>query len=301
VTVCIATVVGIIAAMLFAVVLRDVLDAPILRRTNYRGAALTIGGGLVAIVAGLFSVAAVSITARMRDVDGALGAWGLIALFVFIGFAALGFIDDTVGNGDSRGFRGHIRALFRGHITTGAIKLFGGVAVAWIAIDRRELSASRVVVGVAVIALCANLCNLFDRAPARTLKVGALAWLILGFVATIDAHTATSRASLVIAALCIGSCLGLLPFDASERMMLGDAGANALGSVLGVVVVFTQSFGVQVGVLSVVVALNAVSEFVSFSAAIQRSRWLDWLDRYGTARHSAAAPFDASVSRRDRG
>ena len=93
-----------------------------------------------------------------------------------------------------------------------------------------------------------------------------------------------NRSALVVASICVGCCLGLLPFDAQERLMIGDTGANALGAVLGAVVAFTQSTVVQLVVLCATAALNLLSEFVSFSATIQRVRWMAWLDRLWTRR-----------------
>ena len=62
---------------------------------------------------------------------GALAAPGLTgrerAALVVAGAAAaaLGGYDDLAGSGSSRGFRGHLGALRRGELTTGAVKLAG--------------------------------------------------------------------------------------------------------------------------------------------------------------------------------
>ena len=44
--------------------------------------------------------------------------------------AFLGLLDDLLGTGADRGFRGHLRAVTEGRITTGFVKLFGGAGVA---------------------------------------------------------------------------------------------------------------------------------------------------------------------------
>ena len=82
-------------------------------------------------------------------------------------------------------------------------------------------------------------------------------------------------------ALAVGAALGLLVPDLRERCMLGDAGANPLGAVLGVGVVVACSPSVRTAVLVGVLALNLLSEVVSYSAVIERVPPLRYLDRLG--------------------
>ena len=288
-TAVIATVLGVLSASIFALLLADLLAAPELQRENYRGVLVSTGGGLVSMLAALFTLAAVASVRQLSGSPTLFVGRSIAVLFVFVAFAVLGFVDDVLGNGDSRGFRGHLQALARGQVTTGLLKLGGGAAAAWIVADQAGISSFRVAAAAGVITLSANLCNLLDRAPARALKCGAVAWLSLLIVSVVVAQgnlamESANRATLLVASICVGSCLGLLPFDAAERLMIGDAGANALGAVLGTVVVLTQSWRVQLVVLIVVAALNLLSEFVSFSSIIQRVRCFDWLDRFGTRR-----------------
>jgi hypothetical protein len=126
-----------------------------------------------------------------------------------------------------------------------------------------ETRADMVLAG-AVGAGTANLVNLFDLRPGRALKVGILAGALLGEPGV------------------AGACIGLLPTDLGEQTMLGDAGANALGAVLGVSLLrrVTGRSGRSAALL-VVVALTAASERVSFSAVIDSTPPLRWLDRLG--------------------
>jgi UDP-N-acetylmuramyl pentapeptide phosphotransferase/UDP-N-acetylglucosamine-1-phosphate transferase len=126
----------------------------------------------------------------------------------------------------------------------------------------------------ALVALAANLGNLFDRAPGRTLKVSAVA-----FVALVGGVGLEPRLGGVAAT--IGAGLALLVPDLRERVMLGDTGANALGAALGFGVVLTCATGTRVGVLVGVVALNAASEAVSFSRVIERVAPLRTIDGWG--------------------
>ncbi|HYZ98915.1 MAG TPA: hypothetical protein VE575_09215, partial [Acidimicrobiales bacterium] len=65
------------------------------------------------------------------------------------------------------------------------------------------------------------------------------------------------------------------------RLMLGDAGANALGAALGLGVVLACSPGVRTVVLVVVAVVNLASERVSFSRVISATPPLRVADRWG--------------------
>jgi uncharacterized membrane protein HdeD (DUF308 family) len=155
------------------------------------------------------------------------------------------------------------------------VKLFGGAALAIVAVSLVEPgSVGRLLADGALIALAANLANLLDRAPGRVTKVGLLAFVALA---------AATRAPTQLAgvALAVGGAAGLLAADLSERLMLGDAGANVLGGALGLGVVLACSPGVRTIVLVVVIAFNLLSEVVSFSRVISGVAMLRVLDRAG--------------------
>ncbi len=154
--------------------------------------------------------------------------------------AALGGYDDLAGSGSSRGFRGHLGALRRGELTTGAVKLAGigaaGLAASALlgpdggarqdARGRRTsaLAAADFVINAGLVAGGANLLNLFDLRPGRAIKVALAAGGVLA---------ATSERGRTAAAAPLGAAAALLAEDLGERAMLGDAGANALGALLG--------------------------------------------------------------------
>ena len=139
----------------------------------------------------------------------------------------LGLLDDLAGAGESGGFRGHLRALRRGRLTTGSLKLFGGAAVAVAALaGPRSETPGRLLADAALVALSANLANLFDRAPGRLLKVTGLGFVVLA-IAT------GAPAELVAVAVTVGAGLALVVPDLREQLMVGDVGANVLGATLG--------------------------------------------------------------------
>ena len=272
---------GVLAALLLERASAPVLSAPALRRTNYRGRELATAGGLVIVLAVLVVEAARTALAEFgvgeELSDTLLRSTVLFACFAF---AFLGLIDDLLGTEGDRGFRGHLRALLHGRLTTGAMKLFGGGVVAIVLTAAPgEVSGRRLLADAALVALAANLGNLFDRAPGRTIKVGLLAYVPIALAA------GTSPVGLALAPV-LGAAAGLLPADLDERLMLGDTGANLLGAVLGLAVVLETSRPVRTAVLVALLVLNAASERVSFTKVIDATPGLRHVDRLG--RRSAA-------------
>lgn len=269
-----------VAGVALAVALRAMtaaaFAADVFERENYRQRRLpTAVGLLVALVAlAVDALVAVAVAAGAEPDAGAVAGLRLVTL-ASLGFALLGLLDDLGGTGESGGFGGHLRSLAGGRLTTGAIKLFGGAAVAVVVVSVREPdSVGRLLADGALVALAANLGNLFDRAPGRTTKVALVA-----FVALVVA--AGAEPVLAGVALVVGAGAGLLPADLAERLMLGDAGANVLGAVLGLGVVLACAPATRTGVLVVVAVLNLVSERVSFSRVIAAVPPLRAADRWG--------------------
>jgi hypothetical protein len=87
----------------------------------------------------------------------------------------------------------------------------------------------------------------------------------------------------------LGAALALLGEDLGERAMLGDAGANALGALLGVAAAASLPRPARVALLAGIAGLTAASEKVSFTAVIERTPALRWLDMLGR-RPVPAAP-----------
>jgi UDP-N-acetylmuramyl pentapeptide phosphotransferase/UDP-N-acetylglucosamine-1-phosphate transferase len=132
----------------------------------------------------------------------------------------------------------------------------------------------RVLVDAALVALAANLANLLDRAPGRTIKYALVAYVPLGLLA----GTAATGVALAVVA---GSAAALVWGDLRERFMLGDAGANALGAALGMATVLEASPDVRTVVAVVLLGLTLVSEAVSFTRIIQAVMPLRLFDQLG--------------------
>ncbi|HZM32796.1 MAG TPA: hypothetical protein VFB77_20000 [Acidimicrobiales bacterium] len=275
-TVVLAFLAGAVLAAGLWVLMAPSFGAEVFTRENFRGRTLpTAVGVLIALVVLAVDAVVTVVVAADVDVDDAAVAGLRLATVTSLGFALLGLLDDLGGAGESGGFRGHLTALVSGRLTTGAAKLFGGAAVGVIVVSYREPdSLGRVLADGALVALAANLGNLFDRAPGRTLKLSLVAFAVL--VLLVGAEPALAGVALVV-----GGGAGLLTADLSERMMLGDAGANVLGAALGLGVVIGCSPGVRTAVLIVVAILNLASERVSFSRVINAVPPLRAADRWG--------------------
>lgn len=138
-----------------------------------------------------------------------------------------GAYDDVAGD-HRRGFRAHLAALRDGEVTSGAVKLFGMSAAGLVAgALLKERVVDKVLAGV-VIAGAAHFVNLVDVRPGRA--AGAV--VALGLPGMVRKGPGGE-----LAAAAVGAAAAVLPDDLGERAMIGDAGAHALGAVLGAAVV----------------------------------------------------------------
>lgn len=246
-------------------VLRSRVSSPSWTRTNHAGAPVTLLEG-PAWAAG-----------------GALGAGlgGPAGVVAVVGAAGLGALDDLAGDGSSKGLRGHLGALARGEVTTGAVKILGigltGLAAAALADRCREdVDPLDTLVGGAVVAGAANLANLLDLRPGRALKA-----TVLAAVPVVVAAGPRSGTARVLAAAAAGASLGVLGEDLAERAMLGDTGANAAGALVGTALVSGSGRRGRLAALAVLAGLTLASERVSFTTVIESTPGLRELDAWG--------------------
>jgi hypothetical protein len=166
---------------------------------------------------------------------------------------ALGGLADDLWSGPERGFRAHLGA----GATTGVVKLV--VISAYALLRTRSLS------GAALVSLSANLVNQLDTRPGRALKGFLLASAALGL---------RPRKGVALAVL-------LAPYDLREMVMLGDAGSNALGAVLGLESVGRLTGSQRVGAIAALAALTALGERRSLGRLIETAPGLRQLDALG--------------------
>jgi UDP-N-acetylmuramyl pentapeptide phosphotransferase/UDP-N-acetylglucosamine-1-phosphate transferase len=163
-----------IAWLLSKAVPRVFLEKCNLGRTNFEGKQVPTACGVVLLVAVLPTLACAVVSHPHRP-EAVLFAFAAPA------FALLGLVDDIWGDRSAGGFKGHLKSLLAGKITTGVIKaLFGGAAALGCGfalafrkgalssthglIERQSLLQNSVeaVLTAALIALCANGLNLLD-------------------------------------------------------------------------------------------------------------------------------------------
>jgi hypothetical protein len=265
-------------------------------RVNHRGEPVTLLEGPAAATGGVLVALALSALSRSRPAAASpaqrtVAARSFLALAAAGGGAvAAGALDDLKGSGKRRGLRGHLGALAHGEVTTGTVKLAGlgatGVAGALL-LPRPGAGALDVAVNAGLIAGAANLLNLFDLRPGRAIKVAGLSAAMIG------AASAATGGGVAVVAVPAGAALAVLPEDLGERAMLGDAGANALGAMLGAAAADSLGRPARIAILAAIVALTAASEKVSFTAVIARTPALNWLDMLGRRR---ASPGDTHQS-----
>jgi hypothetical protein len=160
----------------------------------------------------------------------------------------LGAVDDAFA-GEERGFRQHLGA----RRTTGVLKAVG--------IPLVGLWRTRSVSGAVLFAFSANFLNQLDTRPGRCLKAYLLAAVPL-------------RAPAGMAVL-------LLPYDLAERAMLGDAGSNALGAMLGLKSVDRLHGWARWAAIGTLAGLNLLGERTSIGRLIELTPGLRELDRLG--------------------
>jgi len=141
----------------------------------------------------------------------------------------------------------------------------------------------------AAIALTSNFVNLMDLRPGRALKVYSVLALggtastlaaLLALTSTFDtADIAVQSVALVV--FLLGPVVAVWRYDLGELGMLGDAGANPMGAVAGMLIVVGLPTWGLFAYFVFVLALNLASERYSFSKVIEATAFLRWVDGIG--------------------
>jgi UDP-N-acetylmuramyl pentapeptide phosphotransferase/UDP-N-acetylglucosamine-1-phosphate transferase len=241
-------------------------------RENYRGRPLPVPLGLVIVPAALISLVAVTLLARLADLDVYPDNLGFAIVFV-PGVALLGLIDDGL-SGSGRGWRGHGADVLGGTLSTGLLKAGGTLGLALLVASSLPGSDAEFLLAAAVLVLATNTFNLLDLRPGRSVKAFVL--LGIGLTASTQNTEALAGLGIFVAPVLVAGW-----FDLREKAMLGDAGSNAIGALAGLWMVLTLDTNGQLIALGVLVAVNLFGEFRSISNVIEKVPGLRHLDSLG--------------------
>jgi UDP-GlcNAc:undecaprenyl-phosphate/decaprenyl-phosphate GlcNAc-1-phosphate transferase len=252
-----------VAALIMGVLVRGLH----LQRENFRGESIPTAYGFTIVVAAL-PVYALMLAARAPIPHTA------VFLSAIAGFGILGLVDDIYGTREAGGFRGHLGLLRQGRFSTGLLKAavggLLGLLLGLVAAGGRPIDG---LVNAFVISLSANFLNLLDLRPGRAVScfwVGLLLLVALGLGRLVSWWQ--------IAPLILPTAW-VTVLDRRARVMLGDAGSNALGAVLGLAIVYQFGLPAKLAALGLILAVNVYSEKRSISRLIESNRVLHAVDR----------------------
>ena len=245
--------------------LADLAQEGHLRRTNFRGELIPTGmgvsfllGSCLGLLAGLWMG-----LYQIRDV--------VLLIAVLFGFGFLGLIDDLWGDDAHRGLRGHLRVALQGRISTGFLKAFyGGLLALVVALSVRGKEG--LLMNTLIIALATNALNLLDLRPGRCGK----SFLLGSFLLFTIGEARALRLLLPV----VGGVLAYLPWDLRRVVMMGDAGANPLGALLGIGSISLEG-SARIFSLLLLIGIHLYSEKYSLSRLIEDNPVLRFLDKLG--------------------
>ena len=260
---------GLVGTSLMIPLFKNLLVESNCIRPNYKGEMIPVSMGIVflpmiiinGIILAFFTVDFISLSCLFIFI------FGMMAMF----FA--GIIDDTIGNRDVSGLKGHFKSLFKGTLTTGGFKaLFGGFVGLIISVSISK-DIIDIVVNTLVIALSTNLMNLFDLRPGRAIKVYLVIMITIFF--TLSGYIQ------ILPLLILPNVLAYFNFDLKAKAMMGDAGSNVLGISIGILMVLGYTLKVRIVWLVFLVLIHLLTEKFSLTKIIEKNKVLNFIDRLG--------------------
>ena len=260
---------GLVGTYLMIPLFKNLLVESNCIRPNYKGEMIPVSMGIVflpmiiinGIILAFFTVDFISLSCLFIFI------FGMMAMF----FA--GIIDDTIGNRDVSGLKGHFKSLFKGTLTTGGFKaLFGGFVGLIISVSISK-DIIDIVVNTLVIALSTNLMNLFDLRPGRAIKVYLVIMITIFF--TLSGYIQ------ILPLLILPNVLAYFNFDLKAKAMMGDTGSNVLGISIGILMVLGYTLKVRIVWLVFLVLIHLLTEKFSLTKIIEKNKVLNFINRLG--------------------
>ncbi|MDD4694556.1 MAG: hypothetical protein PHD88_09235 [Firmicutes bacterium] len=184
-----------------------------------------------------------------------------ILWFYVMSISFIGLIDDLLHE-KAKGLKGHFLKLRNGVITSGVIKLvFIFILSMGLAFVFRR---PNLYVDAALTALVSNTLNTLDTRPKRAVNF----YLIALFILVLSRETDLFR---LLALALSGILFVLIPYETQEKTMLGDAGSNLLGAVLGLCL-WKSSITVKIALIFFGVLWQVFADRYSFSKLLDNIR-----------------------------
>lgn len=261
--------VGASVTLLSIPLLSGMLKSSGMLRPNYRGEKIPVSMGISFIPALIIN----STILLYCNVDTIRLFRIYILLFAIMSMCFAGIIDDSIGNRDVTGLKGHFKSLLKGKLTTGGFKaLLGGLVGLLITVSISK-SISYILVGTLVIALSTNFMNLLDLRPGRAIKV----YILISIIIFIFSSVFEKEVMMLI----LPAVVAYFYYDLKAMAMMGDAGSNVLGISIGVFIVTSFDLKVQIFYLAILVAIHIIGEKFSITKLIENNHILNYIDKLG--------------------
>lgn len=239
-------------------------------------------GGIMIIVPAVLLTLALSLA---RIVQDGQGASVLLPLFVLLGFALLGLIDDWEGIQLSRGVHGEglsgrikfIAQLALATITAVTLSLYDGgytfantILIPLIPIAIPLSPVIFIPVTVFIIVGMSNAVNLTDGMDGLAGIICASAFAAYGIIAFLQGQIFVVQLCFIL----VGACFAFLWFNAHPaQLFMGDTGSLALGATLGTIAVMTGQW-LLLPIVAVVPVMETVSVMLQVASAKLTRRYL---------------------------
>lgn len=239
-------------------------------------------GGIMIIVPTVLLTLALSIA---RIVQDGQGASVLLPLFVLLGFALLGLIDDWEGIQLSRGVHGEglsgrikfIAQLALATITAVTLSLYGGgyafantILIPLIPIPIPLSPVIFIPITIFIIVGMSNAVNLTDGMDGLAGIICASAFAAYGIIAFLQGQIFVVQLCFIL----VGACFAFLWFNAHPaQLFMGDTGSLALGATLGTIAVMTGQW-LLLPIVAIVPVMETVSVMLQVASAKLTRRYL---------------------------
>lgn len=259
--------VSVLATIVSIPAMRMLVGLSRLTRTNFQGKQIPCGFGFAVVIA---MVPTYITMLLVRGVDLRVVLFG----FTLTAFGTLGLLDDIYGTREAGGFLGHFGLLKKGRVSTGLIKaVVGGLLGLAVGGFVSGFRLTDTLINALLITLFANLLNLLDLRPGRAVSCYWIGMLVLLLVKHEKSQVWVSLLPTFLPTAVITT------LDRSAKVMIGDAGSNALGALLGLSIACEASLVSKIIIIVLVSGIHAYSEVRSISRLIERHRALRSVDR----------------------